>query len=161
MTFPKDFAWGTATSQRTRSREPSSRAVGRGKSIWDTFASRRGRGTATPAMCVRSRPSVSRRRRADGRHSACNAYRFSVSWPRVQPDGRERSSQRGLDFYDRLVDQLLEHGIAPLSTLYHWDLPQALEDAGGWLDRETAYRFADYAGIVHARARRSGPTWTP
>ncbi|CAM5670237.1 6-phospho-beta-galactosidase [Streptomyces alboniger] len=76
------------------------------------------------------------------------AYRFSVSWPRVQPTGRGPAVQRGLDFYRRLVDELLAHGIKPAVTLYHWDLPQELEDAGGWPERDTAYRFAEYAQIV-------------
>ena len=77
------------------------------------------------------------------------AYRFSIAWPRVQPGGRGPANERGLDFYRRLVDALLEAGIEPYPTLYHWDLPQALEDAGGWPARDTAYRFADYAGLVH------------
>ena len=77
------------------------------------------------------------------------AYRFSVAWPRIQPDGRGPVNPAGLAFYDRLVDALLERGIDPAVTLYHWDLPQALEDAGGWPVRDTAQRFADYAEIVH------------
>ena len=76
------------------------------------------------------------------------AYRFSVAWPRIQPKAMGPVNQPGLDFYSRLVDRLLEKGIAPALTLYHWDLPQALEDAGGWPARDTAYRFADYARIV-------------
>ena len=80
-----------------------------------------------------------------------DAYRFSISWPRVQPDGAGAANAAGLDFYDRLVDALLEHGIAPFPTLFHWDLPQALEDKDGWLARDTAYRFADYAALVAAR----------
>jgi len=77
------------------------------------------------------------------------AYRFSVAWPRVQPEGRGRANQPGLDYYRRLVDALNRHGIAPVPTLYHWDLPQGLEDEGGWANRDTASRFADYAAIVH------------
>jgi beta-glucosidase len=80
-----------------------------------------------------------------------NAYRFSVAWPRIFPDGRGKPNERGLDFYERLVDTLLAHGLRPLPTLYHWDLPQALEDAGGWPARETAEAFADYAEVVAAR----------
>jgi beta-glucosidase len=76
------------------------------------------------------------------------AYRFSVAWPRVQPDGRGPASRAGLDFYRALVDELLDHDIEPVLTLYHWDLPQALEDAGGWPVRDTAWRFADYAALV-------------
>jgi beta-glucosidase len=77
-----------------------------------------------------------------------DAYRFSISWPRVQPTGRGRVSHRGLDFYRALVDELLAHGIAPVATLYHWDLPQALEEAGGWPSRTTAARLGDYAALV-------------
>jgi beta-glucosidase len=88
-----------------------------------------------------------------------NAYRFSVSWPRVRPTGSGAVEPRGLDFYDRLVDQLLAAGIAPALTLYHWDLPQALEDAGGWLNRDTAYRFGEYAGIVAERLGDRVHTW--
>ena len=85
-----------------------------------------------------------------------DAYRFSVAWPRVLPAGTGRVNEAGLDFYDRLVDALLERGIAPHVTLYHWDLPQPLEDAGGWPDRATAAAFAEYAGVVAARLGRPG-----
>jgi beta-glucosidase len=78
------------------------------------------------------------------------AYRFSIAWPRIQPGGRGPANRRGLDHYHRLVDALSRRGIAPVATLYHWDLPQALEDRGGWQDRDTAMRFADYADLVHA-----------
>ena len=84
------------------------------------------------------------------------SYRFSVSWPRVQPGGTGPANQAGLDFYRRLVDDLLEHGIEPWLTLYHWDLPQPLEDAGGWPARDTAARFAEYAALAAGRARRPG-----
>ena len=77
-----------------------------------------------------------------------DAYRFSIAWPRVQPDGRGATSESGVDFYRALVDALLAAGIEPVATLYHWDLPQALEDRGGWPSRETALRFADYARVV-------------
>ena len=78
-----------------------------------------------------------------------DSYRFSVAWPRIQPEGRGPANPAGLAFYDRLVDALLEQGIAPAVTLYHWDLPQALEDGGGWRSRDTAKRFAEYATLVH------------
>jgi beta-glucosidase len=87
-------------------------------------------------------------------------YRFSVGWPRIVPDGTGPTNSRGLDFYDRLVDTLLEAGINPMATLYHWDLPQALEDRGGWTNRLTAYHFADYAQVVHARLGDRVRTWT-
>ena len=88
-----------------------------------------------------------------------DAYRFSVAWPRVRPDGGP-VNQAGLDFYRRLVDELLDAGIRPWVTLYHWDLPQALEDAGGWTNRDTAYRFAEYALAVHDALGDRVPTWT-
>ena len=75
-------------------------------------------------------------------------YRFSVAWPRIQPDGRGAANRKGLDFYRRLVDGMLERGISPLATLYHWDLPQRLQDDGGWASREIVDRFVDYAGLV-------------
>ncbi len=87
------------------------------------------------------------------------AYRFSVSWPRVQPDGRGPVNAAGLDFYERLVDELVAHGIVPALTLFHWDLPQALQDHGGWHDRDTAARFAEYAALVHARLADRVPIW--
>ena len=86
-----------------------------------------------------------------------NAYRFSVAWPRVQPNGSGPPNAEGLDHYRRLVDALNRHGIAPVLTLYHWDLPQALEDAGGWPNRDTAARFAEYAEIVGYGAHWTAP----
>ncbi len=87
------------------------------------------------------------------------AYRFSLAWPRIQPEGRGPANPRGLDFYRRLLDALHARDIVPVPTLYHWDLPQALEDAGGWPSRETALRFADYAGLVHAALGERAPLW--
>jgi beta-glucosidase len=87
------------------------------------------------------------------------AYRFSIAWPRIQPDGRGEANQPGLDYYRRLVDALNRRGIAPVATLYHWDLPQALEDVGGWTVRETAERFAEYASIVHDALAGDVPFW--
>jgi beta-glucosidase len=88
------------------------------------------------------------------------AYRFSVAWPRVQPGGRGPANPAGVAFYDRLVDELLAAGIEPWPTLYHWDLPQELEDAGGWPVRETAYRFAEYAALVYTALGDRVPAWT-
>jgi beta-glucosidase len=88
-----------------------------------------------------------------------NAYRFSIGWPRIQPDGRGPGLAAGLDFYDRLVDALVAGGITPVPTLYHWDLPQALEDDGGWLNRDTSYRFAEYAALVADRLGDRVGTW--
>ena len=122
---------------------------GRGTSVWDTFSHTPGRvarGDTGDMACDhyhRYREDVALM--AD---LGVDAYRLSVAWPRVQPDGRGRANRAGLDFYSRLVDELLGAGITPLVTLYHWDLPQALQDAGGWPERDTAHRFAEYAGIV-------------
>jgi len=125
---------------------------GRGESIWDTFTARAG------TVLDRSDGSVacdSYHRQGDDlallEALGVSAYRFSVAWPRVQPAGAGAVETRGLEHYDRLVDALLERGIRPLPTLYHWDLPQALEDAGGWPERATAEHFASYAGVVAAR----------
>jgi beta-glucosidase len=126
--------------------EGSVDADGRGTSIWDTFAHTPGKidnGDTADVACDHYR-----RWRADLDLLATlgvDAYRFSIAWPRLFPDGGDRLEPRGLDHYDRLIDRLLELGITPVVTLYHWDLPQALEDRGGWLARETAERFAAYA----------------
>jgi beta-glucosidase len=125
---------------------------GRGASIWDTFSHTPGRikgGDTGDIACDhyhRYRDDV-----ALMAELGVDAYRFSVAWPRIQPEGSGPADQRGLDFYDRLVDALGERGIAALPTLFHWDLPQALEDRGGWLSRETALRFGDYAALVADR----------
>ncbi|WNM35298.1 GH1 family beta-glucosidase [Streptomyces sp. Li-HN-5-11] len=147
VTFPPAFLWGAATSAYQI--EGAVREDGRTPSIWDTFSHTPGRtaGGETGDIAVdhyhRYREDV-----ALMAELGLNAYRFSVSWPRVQPTGRGPAVQVGLDFYRRLVDELLAHGIKPAVTLYHWDLPQELEDAGGWPERDTAFRFAEYAQIV-------------
>jgi beta-glucosidase len=143
--FPPGFVWGASTSSYQI--EGGVDLDDRGPSIWDTFsAAGRSRGD-TGAVAADHR-----RRMADDvalmARLGLPAYHFSVAWPRVQPTGDGAVSPSGLDFYRALVDELLIHGIQPLVTLYHWDLPQALEDAGGWVDRATAGRFADYAAIV-------------
>ncbi|MFJ6634051.1 GH1 family beta-glucosidase [Streptomyces sp. NPDC091376] len=147
VSFPPGFLWGTATAAYQI--EGAVREDGRTPSIWDTFSHTPGKveNGDTGDIAV----DHFHRRTQDVRLMAqlgVNAYRFSVSWPRVQPTGRGPAVQRGLDFYRGLVDDLLEHGITPLLTLYHWDLPQELETAGGWPERDTAHRFADYARIV-------------
>ncbi|MGW7065905.1 GH1 family beta-glucosidase [Streptomyces sp. NPDC054855] len=147
LAFPADFLWGAATSSYQI--EGAVREDGRTPSIWDTFSHTPGKtvdgdtGDVAVEHYHRYRDDVALM--AD---LGLNAYRFSVSWSRVQPTGRGPAVQRGLDFYRRLVDELLAKGIKPALTLYHWDLPQELEDAGGWPARETAYRFAEYAGFV-------------
>jgi beta-glucosidase len=147
MTAGDRFVWGAATAAFQI--EGATKADGRGESIWDRFASRPGNvangDTGDPACehYYRWREDLDLMQSL-----GLQGYRFSISWPRVQADGRGPANQRGLDFYRGLVEGLLERGIAPLATLYHWDLPQALEDEGGWTSRDTVERFAEYAGIV-------------
>ncbi|MGW7788511.1 GH1 family beta-glucosidase [Streptomyces tricolor] len=147
LTFPPAFLWGAATSAYQI--EGAVREDGRTPSIWDTFSHTPGKtaGGETGDIAVdhyhRYRDDV-----ALMAELGLTAYRFSVSWSRVQPTGRGPVVQRGLDFYRRLVDELLARGIKPALTLYHWDLPQELEDAGGWPVRDTAFRFAEYAQLV-------------
>lgn len=145
--FDPGFVWGVATSAYQI--EGATKEDGRGPSIWDTFSARPGHvyrghtGDVAVDHYHRWPQDV-----ALLRDLGLEAYRFSIAWPRIQPEGRGAVEARGLAFYDRLVDGLLEAGIEPWPTLFHWDLPQALEDAGGWPSRETAHRFADYAEIV-------------
>ena len=144
LKFPPGFQWGVATSAYQI--EGAAHTDGRGPSIWDTFSHTPGKtanGDTGDVACEHyqrweSDLDLIKSLRVD-------AYRFSVAWPRVQPTGQGAWNRQGLDFYDRLVDGLLARGIAPHLTLYHWDLPQALQDKGGWESRDTAYRFADYA----------------
>jgi beta-glucosidase len=157
--FPADFAWGAATAAYQI--EGGRHADGRTDSIWDTFSHSPGRvvGGDNGDVAI----DHYRRWRDDIALMAdlgIANYRFSVSWPRVQPGGRGPANQPGLDFYRRLVDELLRHGITPWVTLYHWDLPQELEDAGGWPDRDTAYRFADYAELVFDALQDRVRHWT-
>src|SRR5215470_10743730 len=146
-TFPPGFLWGAATSAYQV--EGAVHEDGRAPSVWDRFA-------AVPGATYQGQTGEIA---ADHYHRMkedvalmaslnLNAYRFSLSWPRILPQGTGAVNQRGLDFYDRLVDALLARGIQPLATLYHWDLPIALQDRGGWLTRDTAYAFAGYAEVV-------------
>lgn len=145
--LPPGFLWGTATAAYQI--EGAVQADGRGPSIWDTFCRVPGAiadGTNADVACdhyhrLDEDLDLMARLGAD-------AYRFSIAWPRIQPTGRGLVEPRGLDFYQRLVDGLLERGIRPFVTLYHWDLPQGLEDLGGWRERSTAGYFAEYAAIV-------------
>ncbi|MEO3790363.1 GH1 family beta-glucosidase [Nonomuraea sp. B10E15] len=148
LRFPAGFAWGAATSAYQI--EGAVEEDGRGRSIWDTFTRKPGRVLNGHNADVaidhyhRYKDDVAVMARL-----GLSAYRFSVSWPRIQPAGTGRINQKGLDFYKRLTDELREHGIDPWLTLYHWDLPQELEDRGGWPNRDVAYCFADYAATVH------------
>jgi beta-glucosidase len=148
--FPEDFIWGVATASYQI--EGAVAEDGRGESIWDRFSHTPGKiltGETGDVACDHYHrwPEDVELMRELG----VDAYRFSIAWPRIIPEGVGPVNQAGLDFYDRLVDGLLEAGVTPYPTLYHWDLPQALEDDGGWLTRETAEAFADYAETVVAR----------
>ncbi|SCL22799.1 GH1 family beta-glucosidase [Micromonospora inyonensis] len=148
--FPAGFRWGVSTSAYQV--EGAADTDGRGPSIWDTFAHRPGRiadGSSGDVACDHYHRYAEDVALMAG--LGISAYRFSVAWPRVQPSGSGPASPRGLDFYDRLVDALLARDIDPVATLYHWDLPQPVEDAGGWLHRDSAGRFAEYADLVAAR----------
>lgn len=145
--FPAGFLWGTATAAYQI--EGAAGSDGRGVSIWDTFSRRPGavhNGDTGDVACDHYH-----RMEEDLDLLAqlgAPAYRFSIAWPRVQPTGKGPAHQPGLDFYRRLVDGLRRRGVTPVATLYHWDLPQPLEDAGGWAVRETAERFAEYAALA-------------
>ena len=158
MNFPENFLWGTATAAYQV--EGAANEDGRGASIWDTFSHAPGNvrhGDTGDIAC-------------DQYHHleedldimaelGLQAYRFSVSWPRVQAEGGGSANERGLDYYRRLVEGLRERSIEPIPTLYHWDLPQALEDRGGWTSRETSERFAEYAGIMYEALGDSVRFW--
>jgi beta-glucosidase len=148
--FPTDFVWGASTASYQI--EGAVDEDGRGKSIWDVFSHTPGRvknGDTGDAACDhyhRWREDI-----ALLSDSNFSAYRFSTAWPRILPSGSGAVEQRGLDFYDRLVDGLVANGLTPWLCLYHWDLPQALHEQGGWVDRDTCAKFADYARVVVQR----------
>ncbi len=148
--FPADFIWGAATASYQI--EGASSEDGRGESVWDRFCATPGKvrnGDTGAVACDfyhRYREDI-----ALMRELGLDAFRFSIAWPRVLPEGRGRVNEAGLDFYDKLVDELLGNGIAPYVTLFHWDTPQVLEDAGGWPARETVDAFAEYVEAVSAR----------
>ncbi|MFJ8826652.1 GH1 family beta-glucosidase [Streptomyces sp. NPDC102467] len=156
--FPEGFVFGAATASYQI--EGAATEDGRGPSIWDTYSHTPGRtdgGDTGDVACDhyhRYPEDV-----ALLRDLGVDSYRFSIAWPRIQPTGEGPTNQKGLDFYSRLVDELLEAGIEPAATLYHWDLPQALEDRGGWRVRETAERFGEYAGIVAEHLADRVPRW--
>ena len=147
--FPGDFSWGTATASYQV--EGATSEDGRGPSIWDAFA--REPGTIADGSTGDVADDHYHRYREDVELMAglgVNAYRFSIAWPRIQADGGGPANPAGIGFYRRLAEALLERGITPFATLYHWDLPLALEEQGGWLSRDTAERFGEYAGLVAA-----------
>ncbi len=145
--FPEGFRWGTATASYQI--EGAWQEDGKGESIWDRFAHTPGRiatGDTGDVACDsyhRFGEDIALMREMN-----LNSYRFSISWPRVQPSGRGAANAKGLDYYGALIDALLDAGVRPFPTVYHWDLPQALEERGGWPERDTAGRFADYAELL-------------
>ena len=145
--FPAGFVWGCATASYQI--EGAWNEDGKGESIWDRFCHEPGHiknGDTGDVACDhyhRYREDI-----ALMKEMGLKGYRFSISWPRIFPQGKGTVNQKGLDFYSRLVDELLAAGITPFPTLYHWDLPQALQDEGGWANRDTAQHFADYCGTV-------------
>jgi len=157
--FPEGFLWGASTAAYQI--EGAAAADGRTPSIWDTFAETPGRvlgghtGHVATDHYHRYRDDVALMKRL-----GLGSYRFSVSWSRVQPAGAGPANPAGLDFYRRLVDELLDNDIEPWLTLYHWDLPQPIEDAGGWPARDSAARFADYASLVHGALGDRVRNWT-
>jgi beta-glucosidase len=163
--LPAGFLFGTSTASYQI--EGAATEGGKGPSIWDTFTAEPGRILDASSGAVacdhyhRYREDVALMARL-----GAEGYRFSIAWPRIQPTGSGHVNAPGLEFYDRLVDELLGHGIAPMATLYHWDLPQALETAsngggGGWLNRDTALRFGEYAAIVADRLADRVAHWCP
>ncbi|HVF98374.1 MAG TPA: family 1 glycosylhydrolase, partial [Chloroflexia bacterium] len=159
ITFPADFLWGAATAAYQI--EGAWNEDGRGESIWDRFSHTPGKvhgGDTGDEACDhyhRYRDDV-----ALMKQLGLKAYRFSTSWPRVISEGRGKVNPAGLDFYDRLVDELLSANILPFLTLYHWDLPQALQDTGGWDNRDTCGYFADYAALMAKRLGDRVKHWT-
>jgi beta-glucosidase len=156
--FADGFRWGVATAAYQI--EGAVAEDGRRDSVWDTFCRQPGvikNGDTGDVACDhyhRWPQDV-----ALMAELGIDAYRFSIAWPRIQPAGTGDANGPGLDFYDRLTDELLARGITPMPTLYHWDLPQPLEDADGWLSRDTAARFADYAGLTAQRLADRIPLW--
>jgi beta-glucosidase len=159
LRFAPGFAWGVATASYQI--EGAVHEGGRGPSIWDSFSHTPGATEAGDTGDVAC--DHYHRYQQDVELIASLGvpwYRFSLAWPRLQPDGSGPLNQAGVDFYARLIDSLQRRGIEPWITLYHWDLPQALQDAGGWPARDTAERFASYAAAVHARLGDRVPVWT-
>ncbi|MDR3494039.1 MAG: family 1 glycosylhydrolase [Ancalomicrobiaceae bacterium] len=158
--FPEGFIWGAATASYQV--EGAWNEDGKGESIWDRFAHTPGkvRGAATGDVAC-DQYHLYRQDVALAKQLNLKSYRFSISWPRIQPNGTGAPNMKGLDYYSRLVDTLLAAGIRPWCTMYHWDLPQALEDRGGWPNRDLASYFADYAGILAKHLGDRITMWAP
>ncbi|QTL99183.1 beta-glucosidase [Iocasia frigidifontis] len=158
--FPEDFAWGAATASYQI--EGAYQEDGKGESIWDRFTHSRGNivnndtGDVACDHYHRYREDV-----VLMKELGLNSYRFSIAWPRILPDGKGRVEQKGLDFYKRLLDALLEVEIKPLVTLYHWDLPQKLQEKGGWENRDTVKYFNEYVQLMYRELGDFVPRWVP
>ena len=160
LSFPKNFLWGAATSGYQIEGAPD--ADGKGPSIWDRFTHLPGKihhGDTGDRAC-----NTYDLRQLDAdldlmADLGLKSYIFSVQWPRIQPDGRGPANAKGIDYYRRLVDGLCRRNIVPALTLYHWELPQALQDRGGWLERDTVERFTEYAAMVHGALAPQVPYW--
>ena len=156
--FPHGFVWGTASSSFQI--EGATEVDGRGPSIWDTFCAMPGKiADHTDGKVACDHYHLYERDLDLMKELGVRAYRFSVAWPRIIPTGRGKVESRGLDFYDRLVDAMLARNIEPWVTLYHWDLPQALQEQGGWTSRQTAEAFAEYAAVVAERLKGRVQHW--
>lgn len=156
--FPEGFLWGAATAAYQI--EGAWDVDGKGESIWDHFCRTPGRISDASSGDVAC--DHYNRYAEDIAHMVAlglRAYRFSIAWPRIFPTGSGRPEQRGIDFYRRLVATLHDNNIIPMATLYHWDLPQVLQERGGWVNRDTALRFADYAALLFARLGAEVPFW--
>ncbi|MFE5504251.1 GH1 family beta-glucosidase [Amycolatopsis japonica] len=159
-TFPSEFLWGVSTSAFQI--EGATGEGGRGQSIWDTFTETEGKiARAEHANVAADHFHRYSEDIALMAELGVGAYRMSFAWPRIQPDGDGKPNAEGLAFYDKLLDEVCAAGIAPTGTLFHWDLPQALEDKGGWLARDTAERFGEYAAIVGERFSDRVKMWIP
>ena len=158
--FPEGFLWGTATASYQV--EGAWNEDGKGESIWDRFTHTPGKvrgGVTGDVACDQYHlypQDIALAKRLNQK-----SYRFSISWPRIQPTGTGAPNMKGIDHYSRFVDALLEAGIRPWCTMYHWDLPQALEDRGGWPNRDLADYFADYAGILAKHLGDRITVWAP
>jgi beta-glucosidase len=158
--FGPDFVWGASTASYQI--EGAVTADGRGRSVWDSFSAEPGRiadGSSGEVACDhyhRYREDVALMARL-----GLDGYRLSIAWPRIQPAGSGPVNAAGIGFYDRLIDELLGAGIRPMATLFHWDLPQALQDRGGWLERATADRFAEYATVLGEHFGDRITLWAP
>jgi beta-glucosidase len=158
ITFPQGFLWGVATSAFQI--EGAVKEDGRGQSIWDTFNHMVGKIVDGSNADVADDHYHRYLQDLDLMHRlGIQSYRFSISWPRILPSGSGTVNQKGLDFYRRLVDGLHQRNIRPMATLFHWDLPQALQDEGGWENRDVAHRFADYADVLFQALGNTVPVW--